>query len=242
MPLVRREPEGQEAAGKAAGEARAPAADEAAALAGSPDPAERRRAARALASRPGAVPALAAALGPEPDAAVREAILAALATIGGDAAARALIPALRSEDAGLRNGAIEALRAMPGALRPHLPALLADPDSDVRILAAELARSLPPGDATRVLCDMLRAEGHPNACAAALDVLAEVGTADALPTLHAVSARFAADAFVPFAARAAVSRIEGARSAAGPGTRSAARPGTQSAAGPGEGPAGGAGG
>ncbi|WP_207477481.1 HEAT repeat domain-containing protein [Arenibaculum pallidiluteum] len=205
MPLVRRDPEARE---KAPG---ATAPDETGALLRSPDPAQRRHAARALTTCPGAVPALVQALGVEGDAAVREAILAALSDIGDEAAALALISALRSEDAGLRNGALEALRSMPEAAAAHLPALLADGDSDVRILAAEIARGLSPAVATALLCAMLDSETHPNACGAALDVLTEVGTTDALPTLRRIAERFAGDPFVPFAVQVAMARIEGHR-------------------------------
>ena len=48
--------------------------------------------------------------------------------------------------------------------------------TDVRILATELARNMPAADATRLLCGLLEKEQHPNVCAAAVDVLAEVGT------------------------------------------------------------------
>lgn len=195
MPLVRRSPEPTGApAGATADELR------------SPDPARRRAAARALAGVD-AVPALAAALGTEADPAVRAALLDSLSAVGGEAVALALLPFLRSEDAGLRNGALEALRGDPAALAPHLPGVLADPDPDLRILAAELARGLAPDLATRLLCRMLEAESHPNACAAALDVLAEVGTPEALPLVQAMAARFAGDPFVPFAARVAAARI-----------------------------------
>ena len=46
-----------------------------------------------------------------------------------------ILALLRSDDASLRNGAVEALQAMPEAVRPLLPGLLADGDADVRILA-----------------------------------------------------------------------------------------------------------
>ena len=44
---------------------------------------------------------------------------------------------------GQRAAAIEALQAMPAAILPFMDALLGDGDSDVRILATELARNLP---------------------------------------------------------------------------------------------------
>ena len=105
--------------------------------------------------------------------------MTALMRVGDEASVQALLPYLRSQDAGQRAAAIEALQALPEAIAPFMAALLGDADSDVRILATELARNMPPKDATRVLCGLLEKEPHPNVCAAAVDVLAEVGTRDA---------------------------------------------------------------
>lgn len=198
MPLVRRGPEGPEIRRDDtldAAEARQALRD--------PDPARRRAAARALGE--GADPApLAAALGTEADPRVREALFTSLMRLG---AASALLPCLRSDDAGLRTGAVEALQAMPEQVLPHMPSLLADTDPDVRILAAEVARGLPPERTTELLSRTLQAETHPNVCAAAVDVLAERGTLAALPALRALAARFAGDPFLSFAVSAAVARI-----------------------------------
>ena len=131
-----------------------------------------------------AVPALAAALGRETVPRVREAIMTALMRIGDDASVEALLPYLRSQDAGLRAAAIEALQALPEAIAPFMPPLFGDGDSDVRLLATELARNMPATDATRLLCELIEHEQHPNVCAAAIDVLAEVGTPDAIPALE----------------------------------------------------------
>ena len=73
------------------------------------------------------------------------------------------------------------LRAMPEACRPHLPALLADTDADVRLLSCELVRGLPDEEANRLLCDLLERETEKNVCAAAIEVLAEIGRPEALP-------------------------------------------------------------
>lgn len=199
MPLIKRD-------------AKAPAADQddaashIAALSG-PDPETRWRAARALGGRAEAVPALAAALNAERDTRVREAIMTALMRIGDEASVKALLPSLRSQDAGERAAALEALQALPEAMPPFIGALLRDSDSDVRILATELARNMPEDDATRLLCALLAEEAHPNVCAAAIEVLAEVGTAEAIPVLQACAARFAGSPFVPFAAQVAMARL-----------------------------------
>jgi hypothetical protein len=61
--------------------------------------------------------------------------------------------------------------------------------------------------ATRLLCRLLEHEQHPNVCAAAIDVLAEVGTRDAVPALQACAERFAGTPFLPFAVSIAIARI-----------------------------------
>lgn len=153
------------------------------------------------------VPLLASALQGESDARVREAIFTGLARIGTAESAAAVVPYLRSDDASLRTGAIDALRAMPDAVRAHLATLLGDPDPDVRLLSCELVRGLPEGEANRMLCDLLERETEKNVCAAALEVLAEIGKAEALPTLERCADRFASDAFIAFSIKVATDRI-----------------------------------
>jgi HEAT repeat protein len=177
---------------------------------GSADAESRWSAARALAGQPAALPALAAALAGETVPRVREAIMTALMRIGGEASVQVLLPYLRSQDAQLRAAATETLQALPAAVSPFMPALLADAESDVRLLAAELARNMPAAAATRLLCALLEHERHPNVCAAAIDVLAEVGTRDALVPLRRCAERFAGTPFLPFAVSVAMARISGA--------------------------------
>ncbi|WP_336489619.1 HEAT repeat domain-containing protein [Methylobacterium nigriterrae] len=150
---------------------------------------------------------LGAALGTESDPRAREALLAALLAIADDAAAAALARHLRSENAGLRNACIEALQAMPFAAFSVLPALLADADPDVRLLATEIARAQPTETANALLAALLAGEAHPNVCGAAVEVLAEVGTAEAVPALRAARARFAKEAFLPMAIDTVLARL-----------------------------------
>src|SRR5882672_12513647 len=82
----------------------------------SPDAECRWAAARALAGHAEGVPALSAALARETVPRVREAIMTALMRIGDAASVEAILPYLRSQDAGLRSAAIEALQAMPSAI------------------------------------------------------------------------------------------------------------------------------
>src|SRR6476469_9579673 len=176
----------------------------------SPDAESRWAGARGLAGQADAVPALAAALARESVPRVREAIMTALMRTGDAASVEAILPYLRSQDAGLRAAAIEALQGLPSAIAPFMAPLFSDPDSDVRLLATELARNMKASDATSLLCDLIVREQHPNVRAAAIDVLAEVGTPDALPALEKCASRFAATPFLPFAISAAIARISGA--------------------------------
>jgi HEAT repeat protein len=176
----------------------------------SPSPDERWNAARMLGEQPVAVPALAAALQAEQVARVREAIVTALMRIGNEASVAALVPYIRSSDAALRAATIDALQSLPAATAPFLAALLRDADSDVRILAIELVRGMPAAEATRMLCGLLEHEAHVNVCASAVDALAELGTAEALPVLHKCARRFAGEPFLPFAISVAIAHISDA--------------------------------
>lgn len=175
----------------------------------SADAESRWAAARALAGQADAVPVLSAALACETVPRVREAIMTALMRTGDAASVEAMLPYLRAQDAGLRAAAIEALQGLPSAIAPFMAPLFGDPDSDVRLLATELARNMKASEATRLLCELIEREQHPNVCAAAIDVLTEVGTPEALPVLEKCAVRFAATPFLPFAISMAIARISG---------------------------------
>jgi hypothetical protein len=172
---------------------------------GNPD--ERWSAARAAATLPGGIEALAAALRSETDVRVREAMFTSLTRVASPQSVSAILPLLRVDDASLRTGALDALRAMPEAVREYLPALLGDDDIDVRILSCEIVRGLPGDEATSILGALLARESEVNVCAAAIEVLAEVGGTAALPALAACAARFPENSFLGFAIRIARDRI-----------------------------------
>ena len=208
MPLVRRDPTASPPPSQGS---QGDLASHIAALSGQ-DAEDRWIAARALGGHADAVPALAAALGAEQVPRVREAIMTALMRIGDAASVIALVPYLRSQDAGLRAAATEALQAMSGAVMPFMTSLFWDGDSDVRLLATELARNMPAAEATHLLCSLLEHEQHRNVCAAAVEVLAEVGTREAIPALEACAGRFAGTPFLPFAVSIAIARISNTES------------------------------
>lgn len=208
MPLIRN------ASDKHAPPAGAIADIEAELLGGSAD--ERWTAARAIGDMPHRLPSLATALSQETDPRVREAILTSFVRIGTPASAELLLPYLESDDAGIRTAALDALRAMPAAALPHMTTLLRHPDTDVRVLACEILREAPAGDATALLCALLDSEKVGNVCGAAVDVLAEIGTPEALPTLMRCASRFRGEPFLDFAIAVAVDRVRAqARSSRG---------------------------
>ncbi|HEY8571688.1 HEAT repeat domain-containing protein [Phenylobacterium sp.] len=194
MPLIRKPADAQSPPSAPAADLRSTSAD------------ARWHAARASATV-GDVHALAEALAVEADPRVREAILTSLARISTPAAAHAVVPYVRSDDAGLRTAALDALRAMPAAVATSLPALLDDPDADVRLLACEVVRELPGPEASQLLAELLEREAEANVCGAAIEVLAEVGGPGVLPALARCEARFADQPFLVFSARVAAERI-----------------------------------
>jgi HEAT repeat protein len=168
---------------------------------------ERWAAARSAHELPGSAMALAEALLREPNSRVREAMFNSLARIATPESVELLVLFVRSDEAHLRTGALDSLRAMKGAVWPYLPRLLADGDADVRLLACELVRKVPDDEASRLLCKLLESEAESNVCASAVEVLAEVGGTDALPVLARCEERFRATPFLAFSIKIAADRI-----------------------------------
>lgn len=175
-----------------------------------PDPSIRRWAARDLSTHPEASTALCEHLLNEKDGSVREVVFTTLGCIGGTTVVDGILPLLRSEDANLRNSAIELLAGLPDAVGPRIDALLADPDPDVRIFTVNLLGDLKHPQLVRWLSHVMRDDAHVNVVAAALEVIAEVGATDALSAVKIARQRFAGDPFIGFAADLAMQRIEAA--------------------------------
>jgi HEAT repeat protein len=172
-----------------------------------PDSDLRWRAARDARGLIGADAAIAAALLIEKDPRVREAMFTSLARLGTPVAVEAVISGLRSDDAGLRSGALDTLRIMIPQVHDLLPKLLADKDTDIRILSCELARSLDGAEATQLLCRVLDTDPEANVCAAAVEVLAEVGGPEALASLQNCALKFSGSPFLSFAISAVIARL-----------------------------------
>jgi HEAT repeat protein len=171
---------------------------------------ERRHAARALSRDPDAARALASRLEHEPDRGVRDALFGSLVEIGGTESANLIARLLRSADAGLRGGAVEALKNLEPAALPVVDALLDEPDPDVRILAIEVTRAWPARLAAPRLRRVIEDDPHLNVCGAAVDVATELGTHDLLAPLARLRMRFPGDTFLAFAVDTACSRIDAA--------------------------------
>ncbi len=171
------------------------------------NPVARRWAARDLATYPEAVAVLTERLEKESDGTVREAILTSLILIGTPAAVEGLVRCLRSEDAALRNDAIEAMKSMPDEVTPVMTALLHDSDSDVRIFAVNILESLRHPDVEKWLIEVICEDAHVNVCATAVDILSEVGTEAAAGALEALKARFPGEPYIAFSVDLALKRI-----------------------------------
>lgn len=174
------------------------------------DAEQRRWAARDLVDHPQSASLLGECLLNEAAMPVCEAIFTTLKAHATPLAVSALLPLLRSERATLRNGAIEALASMPQEVAPRIAALLRDSDPDVRLFTVNLLGELQHPQVPDWLIDVVDHEPQVNVVAAAIDVLAEVGTPPHRDALQRARQRFAAEPFIAFAVDMAMHRIEGA--------------------------------
>ncbi|WP_017922797.1 HEAT repeat domain-containing protein [Burkholderia glumae] len=177
---------------------------------GSASPAQRRDAARALAAHPDTAAVLVAQLQRESSASVRETIMLSLVHLRDQVALDGLVACLRSEGAALRNAAIAAMQQLPEEVAPLMSRLLADPDSDVRIFAVNVLESLRHPSVEAWLLEVIEQDPHVNVCAAAVDLLGEVGSARARAPLQRLQQRFPDEPFIRFAASIALQGLEDA--------------------------------
>jgi HEAT repeat protein len=175
----------------------------------SPDASDRRLAARGLASFPESSTVLAEYLEEEAEASVCEAIITSLAAIADVTAVTALIDCLRSEDAALRNDAIEALKTAGFKYPDLIQSALHDYDADVRILAIGILESLKHPDVELWLIDLLEHDPHLNVCACAVDLLCEIGSERAIPALELCLERFPEEDYLRFIIDLAIQRLRG---------------------------------
>jgi HEAT repeat protein len=174
-----------------------------------PSPSARRWAARDLADCPDSSGALVAQLQREEDCSVREIILTTLTQLGDEEAVAGLVDCLRSEDASLRNEAIEAMKLLPEEVAPIMGQLLKDPDPDVRIFAVNVLESLRHEQVEEWLNDVIEQDAHVNVCSTAVDLLVEVGTTYSWDALNKLKLRFPDEPYICFATDLALKRISG---------------------------------
>lgn len=158
----------------------------------------RREAALALEGNSEAVPALLERIGSERERTVRDAILTTLAAQDTAEVAEGLATHLASDDAALRTGVAEALATMPRSVPALLPEWLANPDHDVRVMAAMVLADLPEGEAAKWLVRMITEDPHPNVVTAAIDALLPMATLEHAPALQSAVERFPEDPFLQF--------------------------------------------
>ncbi len=143
----------------------------------------------------------------EDNRSVREAVFTSLTCLGDAIAVTGLVEYLRCEDAALRNEAIEALKQLPDEVAPMMEGLLHDADPDVRIFAVNVLESLRHPQVEAWLIDVITQDTHVNVCATAVDLLGEVGSANARSALEALRLRFADEPYICFAVDLALKRI-----------------------------------
>jgi len=173
-----------------------------------PNPAARRWAARDLVAHPEATGALVICLERETDVSVREVVLTTLTRLGDEVAVAGLMECLRSEDAALRNGAVDAMKQLPEEVAPIMRGLLGDADRDVRIFAVNILESLRHPEVESWLIEVIENDDEVNVCATAVDLLGEVGSLAARDSLVRLKARFPREPYVQFAADLAIRRID----------------------------------
>jgi HEAT repeat protein len=171
------------------------------------DATERRWAARDLADCAECAAELMQRLKIETENSVREVILTSLTRLGDPIAVAGMVDCLRSEDAALRNEVVEAMKQLPLEVAPIMLELLADADPDVRIFAVNVLESLCHPDVETWLIQVICRDDHVNVCATAVDLLGEVGSADAIQPLEQLKSRFSDEPYIQFAADLALRRI-----------------------------------
>lgn len=150
---------------------------------------------------------LLARLEAEADVSVRHAILTRLGALTEPGLEARLLPLLASEEVPLRQAAILALRRRGADALPAVQALLAAPDPDQRIFAANILEGCDLPGARDALARRLDEEDDATVCLALVEALAQIGTpADAAP-LRALRDRFADEPCLAFAVAVALDQM-----------------------------------
>jgi len=115
---------------------------------------------------------------------IQEAADSSLRKIGGKATVRAVLPYLRSDEAPVRNLAMDILREVGSQDLTALIALIHDEDTDIRIFAADILGSTDNVLAVEPLCDALLKDPEVNVRYQAAVSLGELGKPEASPCLN----------------------------------------------------------
>jgi HEAT repeat protein len=145
-----------------------------------PDPDARRRAAEDLAESKdrNAVTVLSLALQDE-NKGVEDAVYRSILSIGGPAAARAIVHYLASENIGVRNRAAKLLTKLGQASVHALISFLQDGDKDVRKLAVDILGEIKSKETLYYLLPLLK-DTDPNVFVSTLEALGNIRGADAI--------------------------------------------------------------
>ena len=161
----------------------------------------RRWAARDLSNNLEARRALLDRIDVEHEPMVLEALFSAIEDMCDEEVAGEVLIKLKSEDAQVRNGAIELLQNKPVLFASHVNELLNDEDSDVRIFSVDVIGAIRHPDAALWLHDVVLNDKNINVVGTAIDKLSEIGNSETLEVLDKVSARFSNEAYIQFAIR-----------------------------------------
>ncbi|WP_341677704.1 hypothetical protein [Niveibacterium sp. SC-1] len=170
--------------------------------------AQRAEAAGFLADYRDSAEPLLAALAREGESAVRRRILSTLVSWRDPAPIAALVARLRQVDGVSRNEIMDALRDVGGPVEREVPSLLAASDPDLRLYAFTVLRAQRSAQVLGWIEETLAHETDANVAAAALELLAQIGTPAEHAWLEAPGVRFADVPFIQFAI-AAVARRTG---------------------------------
>jgi HEAT repeat protein len=119
------------------------------------------------------VPALLERLGGEPALAVRDAIFQALIRIDGDAPIEGCIRLFGSEEAQIRNQAVDVLRRKGARSIPFLNAAMRDGDKDIRKLVLDVLSGIPACDTGPIYAAAL-SDRDPNVVITAVENLGRI--------------------------------------------------------------------
>ncbi|AEG14609.1 HEAT repeat domain-containing protein [Desulfofundulus sp. TPOSR] len=147
-------------------------------------------------------------LGEEKSRPVQEAIVTTLITIGTEAVVKGCAELLRSEDAYVRNAAVEIMRLLQRTSLGVARKLLRDPDPDVRLFAVNVLGELKVKEAVELLRRVVEEDENINVVAAAVEYVGEMGLrSEDREAVRKVRKRFS-DPFLEYAVEEALRKME----------------------------------